>query len=231
MNKKLFMLVLSFIVSCAYGMESSISEQQEDDLLDAVILGDTQKVGALINGGVPLNGFSVGRGPLYNAIFCGDVKMFKFLLDKGAPVNDHKGAPLTHAVWYSSPAIIETLIEAGADPLIKNEFGTNAFDEAASCTRHPKSKYETCVLWKLKLKKRDNLFISHFEKLWPKVKLLWLGHRKEQPQNCKLATLPTELICMISDYVWGNKKLECKKWKEGSAKYRKQLEESEAIES
>ncbi len=257
MDRKLFILMLISIVSCAYGMRS----WQDEELLNAVNDRNTHKAKILLENGASSDACgntkfsfpifyhavlncdldmasllleygasidmvcSFGDTVLHGAIRQGDLRMIKLLLEKGALVNK-SGCLGRTPLWLAGNVsnyknkkrIIAFLMQAGADPLIKDKNEMNALD----VYRGNKQGI---------LELRDIYFTDQFEKLWPLVRQLWASVCKSQPNDCYLGKLPSEVLCMISDYVWGTKKLECKKWKEGSAKYRKQLEESEAIES
>ncbi len=224
MNKKLFFCfwIANSIAGCVYGMELSLSKK----LVKAVRVDSDTNLSRVADFWKRVDVDAVdqfGERAIHWAAAYHSKDIVEFLLKKGASIaavdgNGH--TPLIWAIGWKRFDTITFLLKQGADLLIKDVENKNALDWARD---------SNMVRWVIT--EQDNIFISHLEKLWLKVKLLWLGHRKEQPQNCKFATLPTELICMISDYVWGTKKVEYKKWKEGSAKYRKQLEESEAIES
>lgn len=80
-----------------------------------------------------------GRAPLHRAIDLGDEDLARRLVDAGADVNlcDRWGnTPLWRAVYHApgTGAIVEVLLEHGADPTVKNNSQISPIDLAHKMT-------------------------------------------------------------------------------------------------
>ncbi len=232
MINKLLLLILS-VPLFGHAMEQPLNKQ----LFEAVYDGDVDRLGMLLSGNPSLakTTGSLGNTLLHRAVYLRNNPAVELLLEKGAfvnAINNSGNTPLHTALFFQNNPAVELLLENGADPLM--ESGLNLLDPFIESSLRTnvleKSKANPVLLEKI-LNKRDGYFFKQFKKFWPSVRLIWVSTYKPQADDCYLGKLPSEVLCMISDYVWGNKKVEYKKWKEGSAKYRKQLKESEAIES
>ncbi len=79
------------------------------------------------------NQFFTGRTPLQLAIICNNSEIVKLLLENGAKVdlqeNSNARTPLMNAAAKAqNPIIINLLLDAGADPLLKTKDGTTALN-------------------------------------------------------------------------------------------------------
>jgi hypothetical protein len=74
-----------------------------------------------------------GWTPLHYAATGGHAGVVKLLLENHAYVDaasPNGSTPLMMAAMYGSPAAVQTLLDAGADPTLKNELGLTAIDFA-----------------------------------------------------------------------------------------------------
>ena len=107
----------------------------EDELINAVMAHDINKVGSLIAGKVDINSNSnrAGTPPLVGAVLAGDMDLVGLLLSKGADVNGRAKdgrTPLLAAVGISSRGMVAQLLAAGADPDAKDNAGLSPLIEA-----------------------------------------------------------------------------------------------------
>ncbi len=218
MINKLLLLILS-VPLFGHAMEQPLNKQ----LFEAVDNGDMDKLGMLLSGNPSLakTTTSLGSTLLHRAVCLRNNPAVELLLEKGALVNAmnrYGDTPLHTALFAQNDVAVELLLGNGADPLMS--LHNNALGEF---------KFNPFVREKI-LNKRDGYFFNQFKKLWPSVRLIWVSFYEKSPaDNCYLGKLPAEVLVMISDYVWGDKKREYEVWKEGLAKYRKQVEVYEAI--
>jgi hypothetical protein len=74
-----------------------------------------------------------GWAPLHYAATGGHVEVILMLLDENAYIDaasPNKSTPLMMAAMYGSTAAVRALLEAGADPTLRNELGLSAVDFA-----------------------------------------------------------------------------------------------------
>jgi len=79
-----------------------------------------------------------GWAPLHYAASKGHVEMMALLLDNDAYIDaesPNKTTPLMMAAMYGSTSAVKALLEAGADPFLKNEQGLTAIDFAQRVNR------------------------------------------------------------------------------------------------
>ncbi len=79
-----------------------------------------------------------GWAPLHYAASRGHVEMMALLLDNDAYIDaesPNKTTPLMMAAMYGSTSAVKALLEAGADPFLKNEQGLTAIDFAQRVNR------------------------------------------------------------------------------------------------
>ena len=102
----------------------------------AALKGHTALVKKLIACGADVN--KPGWAPLHYAATNGHVDVISLLVDAHAYVDaesPNKTTPLMMAAHYGSPAAVKALLEAGADPHLKNELGLTAIDFAFRANR------------------------------------------------------------------------------------------------
>ena len=108
----------------------------ESPLMFAALNGllDLSKV--LIAKGADVN--KTGWTPLHYAATRGHLAVMTLLLDNHAYIDassPNNTTPLMMAAFYGTPSAVKLLLEAGADPLIKNDQGLSAIDFAHKNSR------------------------------------------------------------------------------------------------
>lgn len=104
-------------------------------LIEAAKAGDLKAVQALIAAGIDVNAADErGWTPLHYAVYSAELKrgyadLVQALVDAGANIEAAIGygvRPLMLAAGYGEAEVVATLLNAGADPLAKNEGGYTA---------------------------------------------------------------------------------------------------------
>lgn len=107
------------------------SAADESPLMMASIKGMVEVCRQLIARGADVN--KPGWTPLHYAASKGHTDIMTLLLDNYAYIDassPNGSTPLMMAALYGTPAAVKLLLEAGADPLIKNGLGLTAIDFA-----------------------------------------------------------------------------------------------------
>jgi ankyrin repeat protein len=110
--------------------------KDESALMFAAINGQLDIATALIEGGADVN--KPGWAPLHYAATKGHVAMIELLLENDAYIDaesPNQSTPLMMAAMYGTAESVKVLLEAGADPSIKNEQGLTAIDFANRVSR------------------------------------------------------------------------------------------------
>jgi ankyrin repeat protein len=79
-----------------------------------------------------------GWAPLHYAATHGHLKVMNLLLENHAYIDaasPNGTTPLMMAAHYGTPAAVKLLLEAGADPMLKNDQGLSAIDFAQKAER------------------------------------------------------------------------------------------------
>jgi len=108
----------------------------ESPLMLASLGGFLGTVQQLIARGADVN--KPGWAPLHYAATRGHVDVMVLLLDKSAYIDaasPNGTTPLMMAAYYATPSAVKLLLEAGADPLLKNQQGLTAIDFAQRANR------------------------------------------------------------------------------------------------
>lgn len=108
----------------------------ESPLMLAALGGQLETVRHLIERGADVN--KTGWAPLHYAATRGHVEVMNFLLDKSAYIDaasPNGTTPLMMAAFYGTPSAVKHLLEAGADPLLKNQQDLSAIDFAQRANR------------------------------------------------------------------------------------------------
>ena len=116
------------------------NKQDETPLMLAALKGDLPLVLAFVARGADIN--KTGWTPLHYAATKGSVPIIRELLDKHAYIDAESPngtTPLMMAAMYGTPEAVKTLLEAGADPTIKNNLGLTAKDFASTMERNKES--------------------------------------------------------------------------------------------
>lgn len=116
------------------------NKQDETPLMLASLKGDLALVQALVARGADIN--KPGWTPLHYAATKGSVPVIRELLDQHAYIDAESPngtTPLMMAAMYGTPEAVKTLLEAGADPTLKNNLGLNAKDFASTMERNKES--------------------------------------------------------------------------------------------
>ena len=108
----------------------------ESPLMFAALNGLLDLSKALIAKGADVN--KTGWTPLHYAATRGHLPVMSLLLDNHAYIDassPNNTTPLMMAAFYGTPFAVKLLLEAGADPLIKNDQGLSAIDFAHKNSR------------------------------------------------------------------------------------------------
>ena len=103
----------------------------ESPLMLAAFVGDLALCKQLIARDADVN--KPGWAPLHYASTKGHVEVIRLLLEEHAYIDassPNGSTPLMMAAMYGTPAAVKLLLEAGADPMIKNDKGLTAIDFA-----------------------------------------------------------------------------------------------------
>lgn len=112
------------------------SPKDESPLMLASLKGHKELVRKLIARDAHVN--KPGWAPLHYAATGGHLEVMLILLDEHAFIDaesPNKSTPLMMAAMYSTPAAVRLLLEAGADPMMRNELGMSAVDFANRASR------------------------------------------------------------------------------------------------
>ncbi|MEO7938043.1 MAG: ankyrin repeat domain-containing protein [Burkholderiaceae bacterium] len=108
----------------------------ESPLMLACLGGYIDTVKLLIDRGADVN--KTGWAPLHYAATRGHLDVMRLLLDRNAYIDaasPNGTTPLMMAAHYGTPTAVKLLLEAGADPLLKNEQNLTAIDFAQRANR------------------------------------------------------------------------------------------------
>ena len=109
----------------------SRNKANESPLMIASLKGHTAIVKKLIERDADVN--KPGWTPLHYAATFGHLEIMTLLLDNHAYIDassPNESTPLMMAALYGTPSAVKLLLEAGADPSIKNSLGMTAIDFA-----------------------------------------------------------------------------------------------------
>jgi ankyrin repeat protein len=112
------------------------SPKDESPLMMASLKGQKEIVRKLIARDADVN--KTGWTPLHYAATGGHVEIIQILLDEYAYIDaesPNKSTPLMMAAKYGTPAAVKLLLEAGADPRLRNELGLSAIEFAQQGNR------------------------------------------------------------------------------------------------
>lgn len=110
--------------------------QDESPLMLAALQGLTELCQQLIDKDADVN--KPGWTPLHYAATHGHLAVINLLLDHDAYIDaasPNNTTPLMMAAQYGTPSAVKLLLEAGADPMLKNDLGLTAFDFANRASR------------------------------------------------------------------------------------------------
>lgn len=103
----------------------------ENPLMLAALQGEKQLCQLMIQKGADVN--KPGWTPLHYAATHGHLEVLQLLLDENAYIDaasPNNTTPLMMAALYGTSSAVKLLLEAGADPVLKNDLGLSAFDFA-----------------------------------------------------------------------------------------------------
>lgn len=119
------------------GLKAEVrSAQDESPLMLAALKGLTAVCERLIELGADVN--KPGWAPLHYAATRGHLDIMQLLLDQHAYIDaqsPNNTTPLMMAAHYGTPSAVKLLLEAGADPLLKNDLSLSAIDFAHRASR------------------------------------------------------------------------------------------------
>ena len=110
--------------------------KDESPLMMAALKGRLDLVKKLIARGADVN--KPGWAPLHYAATGGHLEIMELLLDQNAYIDAESPngtTPLMMAAQYGSTAAVKLLLDAGADPSLKNQLGLTAIDFANRVSR------------------------------------------------------------------------------------------------
>ena len=103
----------------------------ESPLMLAALKGELQLCQLMIQKGGDVN--KPGWTPLHYAATRGHLAVLNLLLEENAYIDaasPNNTTPLMMAAHYGTPSAVKLLLEAGADPMLKNDLGLSAIDFA-----------------------------------------------------------------------------------------------------
>jgi uncharacterized protein len=108
----------------------------ESPLMLAALQGEKVLCQLMIRQGADVN--KPGWAPLHYAATHGHLEVMNLLLEENAYIDaasPNNTTPLMIAAHYGTPSAVKLLLEAGADPLLKNDLGLSAIDFAVRAER------------------------------------------------------------------------------------------------
>ncbi|MDI1245616.1 MAG: ankyrin repeat domain-containing protein [Rhodoferax sp.] len=108
----------------------------ENPLMLAALKGEKELCQLMIQKGADVN--KPGWAPLHYAATNGHLEVVRLLLDEHAYIDaasPNNTTPLMMAAQYGTPAAVKLLLEAGADPWLRNDLGLTAIDFASRAGR------------------------------------------------------------------------------------------------
>ena len=115
---------------------NALNAQGESPLMMAALKGQMELAVALIKRDADVN--KTGWAPLHYAATNGHLAVMSLLLDHHAYIDAESpngSTPLMMAAHYGTGPAVRLLLEAGADPLLKNQQGLTAIDFARRVSR------------------------------------------------------------------------------------------------
>lgn len=112
------------------------NKADESPLMLAALGGQLDIAKRLIDQGADVN--KTGWTPLHYAATRGHIELMALLLDKNAYIDaasPNGTTPLMMAAFYGTPSAVKLLLEAGADPMLRNQKDLTAIDFAQRANR------------------------------------------------------------------------------------------------
>ncbi len=115
---------------------NALNAKDESALMIAALKGHLDVAASLIKRDADVN--KTGWAPLHYAATGGHLPILSLLLENHAYIDAESpngSTPLMMAAMYGTPQAVKLLVEAGADPLLKNQQGLTAIDFARRASR------------------------------------------------------------------------------------------------
>lgn len=115
---------------------NALNAKDESALMIAALKGQLEIAASLVKRDADVN--KTGWAPLHYAATGGHLPILTLLLDNHAYIDAESpngSTPLMMAAMYGTPQAVKLLVEAGADPLLKNQQGLTAIDFAQRASR------------------------------------------------------------------------------------------------
>jgi len=128
--------VVAVLINWPKSKVETRNRQDESPLMLAAINGLTEICQQLIRKGADVN--KPGWTPLHYAATHGHLEVMNLLLENYAYIDaasPNGSTPLMMAASYGTPMAVKLLLEAGADPMLKNDLGLSAIDFAQRANR------------------------------------------------------------------------------------------------
>ncbi len=103
----------------------------ESPLMLAALKGEIELCQLMVRQGADVN--KPGWAPLHYAATNGHLAVMRLLLEENAYIDaasPNNTTPLMMAAHYGTPSAVKLLLEAGADPMLRNDLGLSAIDFA-----------------------------------------------------------------------------------------------------
>jgi ankyrin repeat protein len=126
---------------------NKLNAQGESPLMIAALKGELDMAASLIKKDADVN--KTGWTPLHYAASKGHLAIMSLLLDNNAYIDAESPngtTPLMMAAMYGTAPAVKLLLEAGADPMLKNQQGLSAIEFAQRASRTESAQLITAAI-------------------------------------------------------------------------------------